>query len=329
MAKPDLYKVLGVATSASDDDIRKSYRAKARQLHPDINKAPDAQKKFAELQHAYEVLTDSKKRSLYDTYGHDGLETNFIPPGARGQGGYAGGANGGSYSQANNPFETEDLNEVFSTFFGGRAGAGSGATGRGARGRSGRGKSRAAPEHVEMDLSISFVTSCRGGTESVRLVFDGKTKTLDVKIPAGIADGAQLRVRESGGPGTADLLLTIRVGAHPLFRRVLYPGIAVSPGTMDLYLDLPLTFAEAALGATVPIPTFDGPVELKVPAGTASGKLLRLRGRGITPVSGAAGDLYAIIRIEPPADMSDSERDAIRSASMRQTPPRGGPEWAR
>ena len=332
MAKPDLYKVLGVATSASEDDIRKSYRSKARQLHPDINKAPDAQKKFAELQHAYEVLTDSKKRSLYDTYGHEGLETNFVPPGARSASGYAGGGGQShSYSQgAQNPFETEDLNEVFSTFFGGRgAGSAGNSTGRGTRGRSGRGKARQAPEPVEMDLSISFVTSCRGGTESVRLVFDGKTKTLDVKIPAGITDGAQLRVRESGGPGTSDLLLTIRVGAHPLFRRVLHSGIPASPGAMDLYLDLPLTFAEAAMGATVSVPTFDGPVELKVPAGTSSGKLLRLRGRGITPGSALAGDLYAIIRIEPPADLTDSEREAIRSASMRQIPPRSGPEWGR
>ncbi len=331
MAKPDLYKILGVATSASDDDIRKSYRSKARQLHPDINKAPDAQKKFSELQHAYEVLTDAKKRSLYDTYGHEGLETNFMPPGARG--GYPGGAGGGQsyqYSQANNPFETEDLNEVFSTFFGGRGAPGAASSaGRGTRGKSGRGRARPATEPVEMDLSISFVTSCRGGTESVRLVFDGKTKTLDVKIPAGITDGAQMRVRESGGPGTSDLLLTIRVGAHPLFRRALHPGIPVAPGAMDLYLDLPLTFAEAATGATVSIPTFDGPVEMKVPAGTASGKLLRLRGRGINPLSGVPGDLYAIIRIEPPTDLTDSERDAIRSASMRQTPPRSGPEWSR
>lgn len=325
MAKTDLYKVLGIASSASDDDIRKSYRTKARQLHPDVNKAADAQKKFAELQHAYEVLTDPKKRSLYDKYGHEGIETGFIPPEARGQSGYPGQSY--TYSQgANNPFETEDLNEVFSTFFGGR---GAGATGRGTRGRSGRGRPRAAPDPVAMELSISFVTSCRGGNESLRLVIDGRTKTLDVKIPAGIADGAQLRIRESGGPGTADVLLTIKVGSHPIFRRSAYPGMPAAAGSMDLYLDLPLTFAEAALGATVAIPTFDGPVEMKVPAGTGSGKLLRLRGRGIAPASGTPGDLYAIIRIEPPADMTDSERDAIRSASMRQTPPRNGPEWLR
>ncbi len=331
MAKPDLYKILGVATSASDDDIRKSYRTKARQLHPDINKAPDAQKKFSELQHAYEVLTDSKKRSLYDTYGHEGLETNFMPPGARGgypgSGGGGGGGQSYSYSQANNPFETEDLNEVFSTFFGGR-GAG-GATSRGTRGRSGRGKSRQAAEPVAMDLSISFVTSCRGGTESLRLVFDGKAKTLDVKIPAGVTDGTQMRIRESGGPGTSDVVLTIKVGSHPIFRRVAYPGMPVAAGAMDLYLDLPLTFAEAALGATVSIPTFDGPVEMKVPAGTGSGKLLRLRGRGISPPTGSPGDLYAIIRIEPPLELTDSEREAIRSVSNRQQPPRRGEEWSR
>ena len=161
------------------------------------------------------------------------------------------------------------------------------------------------------------------------MTVDGKSRTLDVRIPAGVIDGVQLRIREAGGEGTQDLLLTVKVGSHPLYRRTQYPGALVPAGDLDLYLDLPLTFAEAAMGATVSVPTFDGPVEMKVPAATASGKMLRLRGRGITSGTGKVGDLYAVIRIEPPADLTAEEKEAIRSACMRQTPPRMPPEWSR
>ena len=316
MALPDLYNTLGVARSASTDEIRRAYRAKARQLHPDVNKAPDAQKKFGDIQYAHEVLTDPQKRSLYDQYGHDGLQSGFVAPGAQRPNGPA--------SARNNPFEAEDLEEVFATYFGGRAGSG----GRASRSsRPGRAKARRAkPEPVTIETPIAFLTACRGGTEHLRLTIDGRAKTLEVMIPSGVVDGSQLRVRDVEGGDSPDIILLLRVGVHPLFRRTQDPHTKPVAGEVDLYLDVPLTFAEAALGATVMVPTLAAPVEVRIPAGTASGKLLRLRGRGIR-TSERTGDMYVVVRIEPPTDMTESERRALESVSKRQTPPRGGAEW--
>lgn len=173
-----------------------------------------------------------------------------------------------------------------------------------------------SPEH---ELPVSFMTAARGGTERLRVVEDGRTRTLEVAIPPGVSDGTRLRV--------GDLMLRLRVGHHPLWRRSELPG-GPEQG-LDLYLDLPLTLAEATLGATVAVPTLDGVVELTVPPGTSSGRKLRLRGRGLTDASGRRGDLYAIVRVVVPdgRTLSAEESAALRRVAERGPHPRAGSEW--
>lgn len=319
MATRDYYEVLGVAKGASADDIRKAYRALARKLHPDVNKAPDAAAKFNEVQQAYDVLSDESKRKLYDQFGTAAFETGGPPPprgGGRGRAHYSssGVGNPGGGFRVEGPFG-DDLEDVFESIFGG-------SFERGARGGRrpgpGRGAEEAQPSRSE--LSVTFETAVRGGKENLRVEAGGKTRTIEVTIPAGVEDGQQLRVRGAGETG--DLLLTIRVGGHPLWRRG--EGAQTGKG-LDLYLDLPLTVAEALLGATVPVPTLEGEVDLTVPPGTGSGKLLRLRGRGIKDAGGRVGDLYARVQIvAPPGPLSDAEAAAIQSLGARTAVRRDG-----
>lgn len=299
MAKRDYYDILGVARSASADQIKSAYRALARKLHPDVNKASDAAAKFAEVQEAYDVLSDPAKRRHYDQRGH-------APPESAGQ----------HYSWSNvgregvgTPMGAEDLSEMFEALFGGG--------GQRTRARKSR-AARAEPPSTEVDLPITFLTAAKGGTESIRLERDGQTQTVEVRVPAGVRQGAKIRARGPDG----DLLLTVRIGQHPIFRRT--EGKSDEQEGLDLYLDLPLTMAEATLGARVLVPTLENPVELLVPAGTSSGRKLRLRSRGISDASGATGDLFAIARIvAPQADsLSPSERDMLERLSARAGSPR-------
>ncbi len=158
----------------------------------------------------------------------------------------------------------------------------------------------------------------RGGTERVPLRRGGKATTVEVSIPKAVADGAKLRV--AGSKSDPDLILTIRVGKHPVFRRV---------APLDLELDLPLTIAEATLGREVAVPTLGGLVDVTIPAGTGSGKRLRLRGRGLSDEKGATGDLYAIVQIvTPPADaLEDADRDALERLGALGVTPRSGSLW--
>ncbi|GMV26435.1 MAG: molecular chaperone DnaJ [Phycisphaerae bacterium] len=320
MAGRDYYDLLGVARSASADEIRKAYRKLARQYHPDVNKDPGAQKKFTEIQHAYDVLSDDQKRKLYDQYGEGYVS------GARAESGSGHGQRQRWSSQSAGPgaahfdFDAEDLSSMFDAMFGGRSRGGP-STGR----RPGRGRRPAeedAPEPIRHDLQISFLTAVKGGTESLQLQTESGKRTVEVNIPAGIADGATLRVRNPlGVSGSPDLLLTVRVGGHSVFTR----GEGVNTGRgNDLFVDVPLTFAEAALGASVTVPTLDGKLEVSVPPGTASGKRLRLKGKGIRSAGGDVGDLYAVIKIVPPApgDLREEEREVLRRISSRAPSPR-------
>ena len=322
MAKKDLYEMLGVARGASAEEIKASYRKLARKFHPDVNKSPDAQAKFTELQHAYDVLSDESKRRMYDQYGE-------AAPSAPGGG--RGGANV-KWSQSapgSVDFDNEELGAMFDAFFGGRSGFGG--VGGPAGGRAGRAPGRARPAEREAvvhthDMTVSFLTAARGGMERLRLSEGDRSRTIEVKIPAGIGQGAQLRVK-GGGPDRSDLILTVHIGAHPLFRR----GEGADLGrSLDLVVDLPLTIAEATLGATVSVPTLEAPVELRVPAGTASGRKLRVRGKGIRPESGEPGDLYAVVKVVPPdpSTLSEAERQMLRTLCERQPAPRAGPEWS-
>lgn len=158
----------------------------------------------------------------------------------------------------------------------------------------------------------------RGGTERVPVRRGGRATTVEVSIPKAIADGAKLRVAGKGED--PDLILTVRVGKHPLYRR---------EGLLDLELDLPLTYAEAALGREVAVPTLEGQVFITVPAGTRSGRRLRLRGRGLTDAKGATGDLYAVVQIVPPpvAELNDQDRAALERLGSLGPAPRAAPPW--
>lgn len=327
----DYYDVLGVSKTASADEIKKAYRGLARKLHPDVNKATDAQKKFTEVQNAYDVLSDEKKRKAFDQFGEAGVS------GAAGGGpAYGGGVppgwnQSGRVNVGGQSFDPDDLGSMFDTFFGGGGGTGGMGGGRSSSGRrtTKRGR-RAEPEPPQVhDIHVEFVKAAKGGTESLRVSSGGSSRSVDIKIPAGIPSGTTMRLRglgaldEEGDP--TDLHIRVIVEPHALFRRG--EGEA---GSLDLVIDVPLTVAEATLGATVSVPTLEGGVEMKIPAGTPSGKRMRLRGMGIKPAAGTAGDLYVVPQIVPPRpeDLSPAGMEAIRLAGSTPKDLRSGAGWA-
>jgi DnaJ-class molecular chaperone len=303
MAKRDYYDVLGVKRDASAEEIKRAYRKLAREHHPDVSKAPDAQKKFTEIQEAYATLSDETKRAQYDRFGHA----------AAGAGGPQWRPTGGS---SHVEFDTEDLGSVFDAFFGG--GESFGGFGQGRRSKA---RPRPAPSReVERDLDVDFEMAARGGKKSVRIAHDGTSRSIDVTIPKGVGDGTKLRVRNAfGGEPRTDLILRVKIEKHALFKR----------DGLDLLLDLPLTVAEATFGAKVAVPTLDRPVELSVPPGTSGGTRLRLKGRGIEDSTGRRGDLYAEVRILAPdvSSLSDEDREALRRVGASQGEIRQGPGW--
>jgi curved DNA-binding protein len=295
----DLYATLGVPRDADADAIKKAYRKLAGQLHPDKN--PGDKKKeerFKHVNHAYDVLGDDKKRKLYDEFGEDGLREGFEADKVRaykqwsaaqgGGGGGRGAGRGGTYG--GQPVDLEDL------FQGGQATGGFGdlfgdLIGRN-RGR--RGPSKGAD--LESEVTIDFGSALRGAT--LELHPGGASATpVTVRIPAGADEGSRVRIPGQGAPSSSggprgDLVLTIHVTPHPHFRR----------DGDDLHLDLPVTVAEAFHGAKVRVPTVDGSVSMKVPAGTQSGSMVRLRGKGVARKGREAGDLYVHFLIQIPKD---------------------------
>ena len=314
MAKRDFYDVLGLSRSASAEEIKSAYRKLARKLHPDVSKEADAEKRFAEVQEAYAVLSDEKKRKLYDQFGHAG------PAAGAGAGAWPGGGGAGGGFDV----DMEDLGSMFDAFFGGNRGGGGFRAGRPGRGPGpgSAGRSRPAPP-LEVELPISFVTAARGGSERVRLTVQGRETSLEVKIPAAVESGARLRVRGVDG---REVLLRVKVGGHPVFRRG--EGARTGRG-LDLYLDLPLTIAEATLGAKVGVPTLSGAVDLVVPPGSSSGRRLRVRGKGLRDQAGRSGDLYAVVKVvvPKPDTLSDAEREALGRIAGHTPTPRSGPPW--
>jgi len=314
----DYYKILGISRNASQADIQKAYRKLARECHPDMN--PDdraAKDKFQQIQQAYDVLNDQEKREKYDRYG-----SSFESMGGGGPGWqtFQGGRQG---------FQDVD----FSALFGQGGGAGGfggfedilqqfagGGTGR----RSRRRPARARGADLLHDLQIPFNTSVTGGEAqlSVRRA-GGKVETLTVKIPAGITDGKKIRLRGQGEPSPArgsagDLLITVRVGGHACFRR----------RGNDLEVSVPVTLAEAALGAKVDVPTPKGEISLTVPPGTSSGKRLRLKGMGVPNNGGGVGDLYAEIQIVLPDSLDEESAELVRQFNQRHPlNPRSDLKW--
>jgi curved DNA-binding protein len=328
MASRDFYDILGVGRKASPDEIKSAYRKLARQLHPDVNKASDAQKKFTEVQNAYDVLSDEKKRGMYDQFGSAAFESGASQEAASRAGrgpSYTWsnvGGRGGSGANPNMGFDPEDLGSIFESMFGGGAGPTPRSGGGGSR-RKAHSK-RHAPEHEPeaapsvRELHVEFMTAARGGPVSVRVGDGPEARTIEVRIPAGIETGGQLRVRAASGGG-GDIIFTVMPQSHRYFRRGEHEDLGKG---LDLYIDVPVSIAEATLGAQVSVPTLEGTVELAIPSGSPSGRRLRLRGLGIVDGQGRKGDLYAIVKIVPPpsATLSDLEATALRDIAAR-----GGP----
>ncbi len=287
MEYKDYYEVMGVARGATQDEIKRAYRKLARKYHPDVSKEADAEERFKSLGEAYEVLKDPEKRAAYDQLGSNwqgGQDFNAPPDWDAGFEFSGGGFTGGDSANYSDFFE-----ELF-----GRAHAAQGA-GR-PRGFHARGQDRHAK--ILLDLQDSFEGATRAINLQVpELTPDGhvttRTRTLNIKIPKGIREGQKIRLSGQGDPGqgnatAGDLYLEIDFKPHPLYRAEAH----------DLYLDLPVAPWEAALGATVKVPTPEGVVELKVPAFSAQGKKMRLKGRGIPAKQ--PGDLYVVLQIALP-----------------------------
>ncbi len=297
MAETDYYHELGVARTASPAEIKTAYRKLARELHPDRN--PDnktAEERFKRVAHAYDILSDDKKRKLYDEFGEIGLREGFDPERVR-QYQQWGGAQGGQQGHVQWGGNLEDL---FSSI-GGTQGVNFGDLGEifgHVRGRPGRRAARpAVGQDIETMVDVDFMDAVKGGEKDISFndPGTGRRKNLRVRLPAGIKNGHTLRLKGQGLPAPGkgrpgDLLLQIHVGNHPFLWRE----------EQELHMNLPVTVGEAWRGAKIQVPTPQGDVSLRIPPETQGGTTLRLKGKGITLASDKQGDLFVHIQIRLP-----------------------------
>ncbi|MER6151623.1 J domain-containing protein [Streptomyces hirsutus] len=313
----DFYEVLGVPRTADKDEIQRAYRTLARRYHPDVNKDPQAEERFKDLNEAYSVLSDPKTRARYDRFGEDfrKIPEDFDERVAAGAGGgfrarRSAGAGGPRVRYATgfgDDFGAEgiDIEDLLGSMFG--AGAA-------------RGGVPGADQEAELPLTVE--EAYRGGRRTVTLAGPtGQPRRYEVDVPPGVTDGQRIRLAGEGGRGSGDgsagdLYLRVRIQPHPQFRL----------DGRDMYVQLPVTPWEAALGATVPVSTPSGATaKVTVPAGSSSGRRLRLRGEGMPNPRGANGDLYAELRIMVPPTLGDRERElfeelaAVSSFDPRRT----------
>lgn len=314
----DYYHTLGVSRDASQADIQKAYRQLARKNHPDLN--PDdksAKAKFQAIQSAYEVLNDTKKRELYDRYG-----SSFESMGAGPQATSTGRSRGGR------GFEDVDFSQFFQERYGDEPQGGFAdifrqfTRGSGRQGKSPNAGRRGRDlRHV---ITIPFRSAVVGG-EVPLTVRDsrGRDKVINVKIPPGISDGKKIRLRGQGEPSATggpagDILITVRVEAHPCYQR----------RGNDLEIKVPVTLREAVDGAKVDIPSPKGTIALTIPPGTSSGKRLRIRGHGVPAANGQTGDLFAEIQIVLPEPLDEPTIELLRKISQQRVQdPRTKLQW--
>ena len=314
MKYKDYYAALGVARDANAADIKKAYRKLAQKNHPDVSKEKGAEEKFKEIAEAYQTLKDPEKRAAYDQLGASYRPGQDFRPPPDWEKQYRERAGGGGASFS---FDDLDLSDLFESL--GRGGRG------GARARS---PMQFPGEDYEVTVHITLEDALRGTQVDLNLSVpeydaEGRVrhvpKTIKARIPKGATDGQRLRLRGQGGKGVnggrdGDLYLNIALHQHPLFR----------PAGHDLYLDLPLTPWEAALGASVEVPTLDGAVNLKIPPGTTAGRKLRLGKKGLPKPAGGEGDLYAIVQIVNPTVLSEREKELFGElAKASHFDPRG------
>ena len=333
--KRDYYEVLGVQKGAGEDELKKAYRKLARKYHPDLNKDnPEAADKFKEVNEAYEVLSDKDKRAKYDQFGFAGVDPSY--GGGAGAGGFGGG------------FDMGDLGDLFGSFFGG--GFGGGRSQR--RNAPQRGESirqtvvlsfEEAAFGCEKEITVERIETCGdcGGTGAAKGTTAEtcpncrgtgkiikkpcpkcggqgrvrKTRKFKVNIPAGIDDGQSIQQRGQGNAGAnggpaGDLYVTVAIRPHPIFER---DGSSV-------LMEMPVSFAQAALGAEIEVPTIDGRIEYKIPEGTQTGTTFRMRGKGIQNVNGRGrGDQYVRVNIEVPKNLSDKQKKLLREFEETST----------
>lgn len=286
MAGRDYYELLGVKKTASDAEIKKAYRDLAKKYHPDKNKGnKEAESRFKEISEAYAVLSDAEKRSQYDRLGAEAFGPGGANPFAgfdfsqfMGGGGGAGGARGrrGGRQQRSSPI---DFTDIFGDLFGGGGGGG--------------GFEPPPQQDAQAETTIDFRDAIQGTTLSLSL----NGEPIRVKVPEGIRDGQKIRVPRKGAQGVQ---ITIHVRPHPLFER----------RGDDIYVDLPITIGEAIRGADVDAPTIHGPIRMRIPAGTQSGRTMRLTGKGVKKKDGV-GDHYCRIQVVIPPSAPDDAVDAI------------------
>ena len=297
----DYYKLLGVSRSASTDEIQKSYRKQARKFHPDLHADKDEKEKkrvlqkFQQIQQAYETLSDPKKRKMYDQFGSSYEQM---------------GGGGNPFGGGGNPFGGAGGIDLSSLFGGGGGGGGfedmfRQMGGGGAPG--GQNQPPAKGSDVEQEITVPFAVAVKGGKHQLGIRRNGKSEKLDVSIPAGIESGKKVRLRGQGNPGPGqpgDMLVTVKVAGHPVYARK----------GLNLLVDVPITILEAVQGAKIDLPTPHGTLVLTVPAGTSSGKTLRLKGMGIK-AKDRSGDLLVTLQIGVPKETTEQDLETLKQLS--------------
>ncbi len=290
MGDRSLYEVLGVAPSATQDEIKKAYRKLARKHHPDVNPGDaEAEERFKEVSAANDVLSDPESRALYDEFGMDSTRLGFDPEQARAYSRWKQNAGQTRRAQRATGGGGPNPEDVFRELFGRHAA-----------------RAAVGPD-LHAELATDFLTAARGGERKLQFA-DGRSIT--VRIPPGVVDGETLRLRGQGGPGSqgapaGDLLITLQIAPHPRFTR----------DGLDLHLRVPITVGEAIRGASIRIPTLDGRVKVTVPPGSQSGRKLRIRGKGLQRRQ-QHGDLYAELSVEVPEGTPELDEvlDALEAA---------------